>query len=57
MALRKGEKGPIEGGARDHPSNEGNIKTVKNQGTADGALDSSTPRSSKHGRDKSIGRK
>jgi hypothetical protein len=56
MSLRKGQKGPVEGGDRNHPTNEGNIKNVKNEGTADGQVGRSGPRSSTHGRDKSIGR-
>ncbi len=56
MSLRRGKKGPIEGGAHTHPTNEGTVKNVKNQGTADGQLTSKSPRSTTHGRDKSIGR-
>lgn len=54
--IRRGQTGPTEGGKKGAPKGPGNVHNVKNDGTADGALDDSSPRSSKHGRDKSIGR-
>jgi hypothetical protein len=57
--IRKGAKdSTVEGGKEGAAQNPGTVHTVKNEGTADGAgVDRSrSPRSSKHGRDKSIGR-
>jgi hypothetical protein len=55
--IPRGGTNKVEGGVKDHPTNEGTVKEVKNEGTADGAINrSKSPNNNRHGRDKSIGR-
>lgn len=54
--IRKGQTGPTEGGQKGAPQGPGNVHHVKNEGTADGQKEDRSPRSSKHGRNKSIGK-
>ncbi len=46
-----------QGGKKGAPKGEGTVRNVSNDGTANGQLRDRGPRSSKHARDKSIGRK